>query len=164
MQLYLCAALHGFGYRSVDRRIYLFLYQIGLDDDKLHYNYSQNTKTDGLKKDHHAKDNRHGFTAHTACHSAAAAPLNVSFQRTGETVRLTTERMMDTLFGQHTGKVSRLDNVELAMDRGYWEAVLLFRSLDQGANIHGTIKRMDWVPLTYDRLGNSFPVQSFDIP
>jgi hypothetical protein len=52
-----------------------FLYQIGSDDDKLHYNWSKNTKSDGLKRGHHTKDNRHGFTARTACHAATAAPL-----------------------------------------------------------------------------------------
>jgi hypothetical protein len=142
-----------------------FLYQIGLDDDKLHYNWGKNTKSDGLKRGHHAKDNRHGFTAHTACNAATAAPLNVSFQRQNETVRITTERMIDTMFGQHTGKANRLDNVEIGMDRGYWEAVLLFRLLDQGANIHGTIKRMDWVPLTFKHKGNAaFPLKPLDIP
>ena len=34
-----------------------FRYIIGLDDDKLHYNWSKETDSDFLKKDHHAKDN-----------------------------------------------------------------------------------------------------------
>ena len=106
-----------------------FQYLIGLDDDKLHYNYTNKTKSDGLKKGHHAKDNRHGFTAHTACHSANAAPLNVSFQREHETVRTTTERMLRGMYGKHTGQTGRLDFLDIAMDRGYWEAVLLFTPL-----------------------------------
>ena len=71
--------------------------------------------------------------------------------------------MINTLFGQHQGKAGRLDNLEIGMDRGYWEAVLLFWLLNQGANIHGTIKRMDWVPLTFKHKGNSFPSQPLDI-
>ena len=53
---------------------------LGLDDDKLHFNHSKQTDTDGLKKDHHAKDNRRGFTAHPCCFSAMCVPDNVSFQ------------------------------------------------------------------------------------
>ena len=41
-----------------------------------------------------------------------------------ETVRQTTERMLEAMFGLHTGRVNRLDNVEIAMDRGYWEAAI----------------------------------------
>lgn len=150
---------------GIEDEISTFLYVLGLDDDKLHYNYTKKTKTDGLKKDHHAKDNRHGFTAHTCCHSATAAPINVSFQRKSENVKHTTERMMDVMFGSHTGRVNRLDNVDIAMDRGYWDPVLLFRLLDQGCNVHGTIKRMDWVPLTFDRGSNlPFPTKPLDIP
>ena len=89
---------------GIDEAGAAFKYVVGVDDDKVHYNYSQSTKTDGLKKGHHAKDNRHGFTAHTACHSATAGPLNVSFQRSEETVRATTDRMITAMFGKHTGK------------------------------------------------------------
>ena len=35
-----------------------FHYVIGLDDDKLHYNHTPKTVADGLKKGHHARDNR----------------------------------------------------------------------------------------------------------
>ena len=50
------------------------------------------------------------------------------------------------------------------MDRGYWDGVLLFCLLDQGADIHGTVKQMDWVPLTFDRKNTSpFPEKPKDI-
>lgn len=124
---------------------------MGLDDDKIHYNYSADTYTDGLSKDHHAVDNRHGFTAHTLAHSATAAPIHVSFQRLMESVNDTTMRMLLVeAFGRHTGQVPDLNNVKIAMDRGYWLAKLLFTLLNLGADVHGTIKRMDFVPLTYD--------------
>lgn len=54
---------------------------LGLDDDKLHYNHDSKTVSDGLKKDHHAKDNRKGLTAHTCCNSATCVPIQVAFQR-----------------------------------------------------------------------------------
>lgn len=94
-------------------------YIVGLDGDKLHYNWSSETRCDGLKKDHHAKDNHLGFTSHTVCHSASAVPVNISFQHTNETVRKTLTRMVNDMFGKHTGGAVRLDNVELAMDHGY---------------------------------------------
>ena len=128
-----------------------FRYVIGLDDDKLHYNWNKETDSDYLKKDHHVKDIRHGFTLHTAAFSATAAPLHVSAQRSSETVRLTTERMLDEIFGKHTGTAASLDNVDLAMDRGHWKAKLFFNLLAKGSNLHGTMKRMDWVPFTFDR-------------
>ena len=142
-----------------------FRYIIGLDDDKLHYNWSKETDSDFLKKDHHAKDNRQGFTLHTAAFSATAAPLHVSAQRSGETVRLTTERMLDEIFGKHTGTAVSLKNVDLAMDRGYWEAKLLFNMLSKGAHLYGTIKRIDWVPFTYDHdKWKPFPLKPKNIP
>ena len=68
------------------------------------------------------------------------------------------------VWSTHRQGQPRLDNVEIGMDRGYWEAVLLFRLLDEGANIHGTIKRMDWVPLTFKHKGNpAFPSKPLDI-
>ncbi len=152
---------------GIDEARAAFDYVVGLDDDKVHYNYSQSTKADGLKKGHHAKDNRHGFTTHTACHSETADTLNVYFQRTEGMVWLTTERMSTTMFGKHTDKAGRLNNIELAMDWGYWEAGLLFGLLDKGANIHGTIKRQDWVPLTFDRqntVETQFPKKPKDVP
>jgi hypothetical protein len=59
---------------EADGEVSTFLYQIGLDDDKVHYNYGKATKTDGLKRGHHAKDNRHGFTLHTQ-HAMQLRPL-----------------------------------------------------------------------------------------
>jgi len=123
---------------------HFFCYIIGLDDDKLHYNWSKETDSDFLKKDHHAKDVRHGFTLHTAAFSATAAPLHISAQRSNETVRLTTERMLDEIFRKHTGTAGSLDNVDLAMDCGYWETKLLFNLLDKGAHLHGTRSSSSW--------------------
>jgi hypothetical protein len=128
---------------------------LGLDDDKLHFNYSGATDSDGLKKDHHAKDNRHGFTAHTCCFSATAVPIQVAFQREGETVVTCTRRLINDIYGKHTGQAIRLHNVSFFMDRGYWNAKVFFDLLDKGADIHGTVKRMDWIPITYVKKGGT---------
>jgi hypothetical protein len=138
-------------------------YMIGLDDDKLHFAWQHGiTNSDGLKMEHHTMDNRHGYTAHTACHSATATPVNVAFQREGEQVYDTATRIINQVFGQHTGIATRLEGLELAADRGYWLAKLVFQLLSRGADIHGTIKRMDyWVPMTYDRkYTEEFPEKS----
>ena len=39
-----------------------FRFLCTFDDDKLHYNWGRNTMSKGLKRVHHARDNRHGFT------------------------------------------------------------------------------------------------------
>jgi hypothetical protein len=65
---------------------------LGLDDNKLHYNHSASSDTDGLKKDHHAQDNRQGFTAHTCCFSATAVPIHVKvFETVVQTVGFVSE-------------------------------------------------------------------------
>ena len=35
--------------------------------------------------------------------------------------------------------------------RGYWNAQVFFDLLEKGADVHGTIKRMDWVSLSYSK-------------
>ena len=144
---------------------------LGLDDDKLHSAWTHSTEFDGLKKDHHQKDNRHGFTAHTCCLSATCVPIQVQFQRESETVVSCTNRMVSGLFGRHTGRPERIDNTTFFMDRGYWNARVFFDLLDKGADVHGTIKRMDWVPLTYTKLkkedsesDSTFPQSPLKIP
>lgn len=125
---------------------------LGLDDDKLHFAWSSFTDSDGLKKDHHQKDNRHGFTAHTCCFSATCVPMQVQFQRESETVVSCMSRMVEAIFGRHTGRADLIDNTTFFMDRGYWNAKVFFDLLDKGADVHGTIlKRMDWVPLSYTK-------------
>jgi len=56
--------------------------------------------------------------------------------------------MRGKIFGKHAGTAASLNNVDLAMDRGHWDAKLFFSLLSKGAHLHGTIKRIDWVPFT----------------
>jgi hypothetical protein len=62
-----------------------FQYKLGLDNDKVHYNFSYNTNTAGLKRCRHVRDNQQDFTAHTCAHSATGVPVAVVFQRKDDT-------------------------------------------------------------------------------
>ena len=119
-------------------------YLIGLDDDKLHFHYSRNSTMNGLKCVHHVKDNRRGFTLHTAAFSALCVPVCVMYQREMEGVQATYMRMMKSLFGKERGEAAPdLRGVILASDRGYWKPGLLFDDiLEAGANVEGTIQRV----------------------
>jgi hypothetical protein len=79
--------------------------------------------------------------------------IQVVFQREGETVVACTQRLINDIYGKHTGQTMRLHNVSFFMDRGYWNARVLFDLLDKGADIHGTVKQMEWVPFTYVKKG-----------
>jgi len=128
---------------------------LGIDDDKLHFNWQRDvTDHDGLKPDHHAQDNRHGYTAHTGALSATAAPLQVMFQRSGENVYDTTNRMIDFIFGKHTGKATDLVELTVGFNRGYTNGILLFDLLDRGADINCTSQHMEFVPLTFGHKEN----------
>jgi hypothetical protein len=72
----------------------LFHYRIGLDDDKPHYAWTKHSDATAIKKVHHAKDNRRGFTVHTAAYSATDVPVGVHC-----TMRLASR-------GDHLGKYS----------------------------------------------------------
>jgi hypothetical protein len=43
-----------------------------------------------------------------------------------------------------------LQNIKIAMDRGYWVAKLLFKLLNLGTHVYGTIKRINWLPMMYN--------------
>jgi hypothetical protein len=91
-------------------------------------------------------------------------PIQVVFQREGESVVECTRRLINDVYGKHTGQTIRLRKVSFFMDRGYWNAKVFFDLLDKGANIHGTVKRMDWVPLTYVKKGGKAKSKEEDAP
>jgi hypothetical protein len=124
----------------------LFHYRIGLDDDKPHYAWTKHSDATAIKKVHHAKDNRRGFTVHTAAYSATDVPVGVVFQREKESVQDSFLRIVGDLFGKSTGNATDLHGATFASDRGYWIASLLFKLLDAGAEIEGTIKRVSRPP------------------
>ena len=121
-------------------------HMIAIDDDKLHFSYGYSSKAEGLKHCHHAKDNRRGFTVHTAAYPASQVPVGAYFQREGESVQATYLRMVKKMFGNNGGDIiPDLRNVTLASDRGYWMPKFLFNNLlEAGANIEGTVKRVSF--------------------
>jgi hypothetical protein len=136
-------------------------FMVALDDDKMHFNITQNTECMGLKQQRHIKDNRMGFTAHTSALAAMDVPIRIDMERTRDTPHTCYERQMKKLFGGNCGDgIPNLGNVTIASDRGYWNVPLLFGFLLRaGANIIGTVKRANWFPFTYDRKegGNDKP-------
>ena len=117
-----------------------FLYLLGYNNDKLHFDYSSKSKLSGLSPQHHVKDNRKGLTLHTCAYSATCVPVTVHFQRMGEGVQDTYRRTIREIFGDMS-----LENVTMASDRGYWEKSLLFDDvLGSGANVVGTVKRVSF--------------------
>ena len=121
-------------------------YLIGLDDDKLHYNYSSKSPMQGLKGTYHACDHRKGFTLHTAALSASCVPICVMYQRELESVQATYLRILKSVFGKERGEAAPdLRGVTLASDRGYWKPTLLFEHvLDNGGNVTGTVQRVSF--------------------
>ena len=121
-------------------------YLIGLDDDKLHFNYSNKSSMQGLKGTYHACDHRKGFTLHTAALSASCVPICVMFQRELESVQATYVRILKSLFGRERGEAAPdLRGVTLASDRGYWKPNLLFEHvLENGGNVEGTVQRVSF--------------------
>ena len=121
-------------------------YLIAIDDDKVHFAWGNNSQTNGLKRCHHAKDNRRGFTVHTAAFPASQIPIGAFFQRDRESVQVTYIRMLKRMFGNGSDVLPDLRNVTLASDRGYWMPRFLFEELlEAGANIEGTVKRVSFI-------------------
>ena len=119
-------------------------YLLGIDDDKVHYNHKQNTTMDNLKPTHHVKDNKRGFTLHTAAFSAMCVPVAVMYQRDLESVQDTYLRILKFLFGSGGSETApNLSGVTLASDRGYWKPALIFEHvLEWGAQVQGTVQRV----------------------
>ena len=127
---------------------------VALDDDKCHYSYSSNSDNYGLKRCRHVKDNRLGFTAHTAALPASGFPLSIMWEREKDTSTTTFVRMVKKMFGQRSGDGEPdLHNITFASDRGYWTPHLLFTCLlPWGADVVGTVMRCFWYPFTYDKM------------
>ena len=76
---------------------------VAFDDDKLHFNFSASSNCFGLKRCRHTKDNRMGFTIHTAGSSALGILYCVMCERENETQTQTYGRMMKQMFGHRSG-------------------------------------------------------------
>jgi hypothetical protein len=71
---------------------------------------------------------------------AASLPLlcpfrQVVFQLEGESVVACTWRLINNLYGKHTGQTMQLHEVSFFMDWGYWNARVFFDLLDRGVVI-----------------------------
>ena len=127
---------------------------IALDDDKVHFNYGKNSKTYGLKRHRHIKDNRFGHTLHTAGFSGSGAILQAVFEREGESSTDCYDKSLKELFGSRTGNgAPDLRGTTWCSDRGYWTFKLLFDLiLAQGGDVVGTVARCAWYPFTFSKM------------
>ena len=62
-------------------------YILDIDDNKLHFNYGHNSDMNNLKSTHHIRDNRKGFTLHTAAFSATCVLVAIMYQRDEKSVQ-----------------------------------------------------------------------------
>ena len=111
---------------------------IALDDDKTHFaNVSGNLL--GLQLVNHVRDNRKGFTAHTAVDIIFNFPFNMTWQRHHDTGVISVfKRMVKAMFGKGTDERPNLSKAVFASDRGYWSPILLFSYvMFLGGNILG---------------------------
>ena len=56
------------------------------------------------------------------------------------------------------------DKVELIADRGYWGRDMLRYLLSKGADLLGTVKRLNWYPFTWGKKGSATSAKSSDRP
>lgn len=136
---------------------------IALDDDKVRFQYSSKSVREdknylcGMKGCQHVKSNCKGMTIDSAVSSVTGFPLNVSVLRQGHKNNTENyERMVRFMFHQrfHVATVllgTALDGITFCSDRGYWNAPLILLLIGFGATVFGTLKRMEWVPYTFDQ-------------
>ena len=134
---------------------------IALDDDKVRSQYSTKAvKHDkdylcGMKGCQHTKANCRGFTVNSAVSSATGFPLNFSVLRQGENNTENYNRIVRFMFSHRfsvgAAMIQALNRITFCSDRGYWTAPLILLLLELGATIFGTLRRMEWVPFTYDQ-------------
>ena len=97
------------------------------------------------------------MTIDSAVSSVTGFPLNVSVLRQGHKNNTENyERMVRFMFHQrfHVATAllgTALDRITFCSDRGYWNAPLILLLIGFGATVFGTLKRMEWVPYTFDQ-------------
>jgi len=123
---------------------YKFIF--GFDDDKVHYEITDTTDTQGLGPQRHTKDNRTGFTVHCLLTSAMQQPIHAEWHQTEDSVQGCLTRTLKHLGGEGS---DILTNLLLALDRGYWTASLIDKVLELGCSVLGTCKQSDWFPFTF---------------
>ena len=134
---------------------------IALDDDKVHFQFSTRAvRSDkdylcGMKPCQHIKVNCRGFTIDSAVSSSSGFPLPCSVLRQGESNTENYNRMVKFMFSTRfacaAAMPTALFGITFCSDRGYWTAPLILFLLGLGATVFGTLRRMDWVPYTYDQ-------------
>jgi hypothetical protein len=140
--------------------------QVTEDDDKMHFEITNDADTQGLKITQHVRDNRKGTVAHTTCFTASGLPIGIEWERCFDTTTTATKRIISSQLSPMSGENEppMLMNTEFAMDRGYITPSLLYDFLiPTGADVLGTVKRSPMFPFTYEeKMSQSDTRQSVD--
>lgn len=118
---------------------------VSLDDDKKKASIGKGKNMQGLKQ-HVLSDRRKGIVGHTAVSPATLLTLGVCWEKEGLSSYDCYVELVEEIFGVKPN----LDKVTFASDRGYWILKVLKYLLAHGADVHGTVRRQDWLDLTYD--------------
>lgn len=135
--------------------------RVAWDDDKLHFQFSTAAvRSDpdylcGLSPQQHVKANCRGFTLDT-CASAAAgflycvSAIRQGMSNTDNYIEMITF-MFSYFFSNSALRATALFGIIFCSDRGYWNPALILTILSFGGTVFGTLKRMSWLPYTYDQ-------------
>ena len=134
---------------------------VALDDDKVRFQFSTKAVREdkdylcGMKPSQHVKANARGIVIDSAVSSSSGFPLGFSVLRQGENNTQNYDRIVRLMFSHRftvaAAMMQALDGITFCSDRGYWTAPLILLLLNLGATVFGTLRRMDWVPFTYDQ-------------
>jgi len=118
---------------------------VSLDDDKKKASVGKGKDMQGLKQ-HVLSDRRKGIVGHTAVSPATLLTLGVCWEMEGESSYDCYVKLVKEIFGANP----TLDKVTFCSDRGYWILKVLNYLLENGGDVHGTIRCQDWYTFTYD--------------
>ena len=120
---------------------------VSLDDDKKNAaNTNEEGDMHGLKPAVHT-NRRKGIIGHTAMSPATLLTYGVIWEQDGDSSHDCYVRLVKTIFGNKP----KLDRVTFCSDRGYWILKLLEYLLENGADVHGTVRRQHWCEFTCDQ-------------
>ena len=127
---------------------------IALDDDKIWVECSGRNEIDhfGIRKTTHVKDNRKGFTSHTAASMPCIFPVGFIFEQVGDNPIRCFKKLYSIMYPTNEGAVPSLEDVVNLSDRGYTIEETIFDYLiPSGAGFLHTAKRVSPFPFIWGK-------------
>jgi hypothetical protein len=139
------------------------------DDDKMHFNLGRGRTSASLKMSRHIRDNRIGPVCHEAVLSASGILVGCSFEKSGDTTKSCTTRIlkeqMVPMQGGDSSSLRHLNRLSLGGDRAYQNKDMLFETiLPSGAQVLGTKQRTKDHPFTYGQKMDPTKDKREDVP